>query len=451
MTKKQIWINIISFSILPVAILSVIPFPSPLTDIITNLQITPLWWAVQSLTLLVLLYSSRAFFDINNTNNLRVLLLYLLWNIFCCIRGTFVADSYWVWKGLIGNSMLLFLPILAYTATNKVIVQSMMSYYIKYTLPLFAIFVLIVSTDAFGFFLIPISFLMLFFPVLTTRWRVLLGTVTLFVLLVDLDARSNVIKFTVPILLLSVYYLRKYILVKWMETVRLILIILPFMFFALAVSGVFNVFKMDTYIEGTFKEVKRDKAGNMVEYDLKTDTRTFLYMEVLYSAKKYNSWWVGRSPARGNLSEAFGDEDMTGRGERLTNEAAILNVFTWTGIIGLIFYFFVFYKASHIAINHSNNIFSKMLGLMIAFRWLYSWVEDVNDFSLSYFMLWIMIGLCFSKSFRVMNNKEVTLWARGIFNKQQRLATQKASKEKESETEEPVLELINNMPSARNN
>ena len=57
-----------------------------------------------------------------------------------------------------------------------------------------------------------------------------------------------------------------------------------------------------------------------------------------------------------------------------------------------------------------------MLGIYVAFRWLYSWIEDVNDFSLNYFMLMIMLGLCFSESFRNMSNKDVVIWVRGMFD-----------------------------------
>ena len=58
-----------------------------------------------------------------------------------------------------------------------------------------------------------------------------------------------------------------------------------------------------------------------------------------------------------------------------------------------------------------------MLGIYVAFRWLYSWVEDVNNFSINYFMLWIMIGMCLSTSFRSMTDYEVTIWIRGAFDK----------------------------------
>ncbi|HLP04848.1 MAG TPA: hypothetical protein VK152_05390 [Paludibacter sp.] len=415
-TKKQLWINLISFSILPVTVFSVTPYPAPFTQAITLLQNTTMWWIIKATILFFLLYFNRPFYDTKNRGNMRVVQFYLLWNVVSFIHGLFVAEIYWDWKGLINNTMALMLPLVAFTATNKMLVQSILSFYVRYTLPLTAVFVFIISTDAQGFYLVPVSFLMLFFPVLTNRWKMVVMAFTLFVLLVDLDARSNVIKFGVPFILIFVYYFKKYITPRLMEIVRVVLIVLPVILFALGVSGIFNVFRMNEYIGGKQEIVKMNNKGEVEEVNLKADTRTFLYVEVLYSAKKFDIWWFGRSPARGNLSEEFGKEDETGRGERLTNEVAILNVFTWTGIVGLVLYLLVFYRASFLAVNRSNNIFSKTLGLFVAFRWLYSWVEDVNDFSLNYYMLWIMIGLCFSRSFRHMTDKEVAAWVRGIFN-----------------------------------
>lgn len=423
MTKKQLWINLLSISIIPITIMSVTYFPSPLLPLLTLLQSTTFWWTIKVLILVAFMYASHAFFDTRNTQALKVVKWYLVWNAINCFRGFFVAEYYWDTKGLVGNTMALMLPIVAYAATNKMLVQSILSRYVKYALPLFIVFVFLVNSDAHGFYLVPVSVLMIFFPALTTRWRWMVVGFTLFVLFINLDARSNVIKFLVPVALLGFYYLRRSLTVRLLEVVRLHLIIVPIVLFALAVSGIFNIFRMDEYIGGTHEVVKMDLEGEMVEYNLKSDTRTFLYTEVLYTAQVYNFWWIGRSPARGNISEAFGEGDETGRGERLANEVAVLNIFTWTGIIGVILYLFIFYKASYLAVNESNNIYSKMLGLMVGFRWMYSWVEDVNEFQLNYFMLWLMIGLCFSKSFRDMTDKEVKVWVHGIFDFRRRKAS----------------------------
>lgn len=419
LTKKQLIKLILPFTILFVTVYSVLSLPNEKFPMLTYLKSTTVWWVISVAILVVFVFSNYYFFDKKNSINLQLVKIYLIWNIICIIRGMFVAEGYWEWKGLIGNIFALLLPIVAYSATNKVVVQSLLSFYIKYGLPLFLLFALLIRTDAYGFYLVPVSFLLLFLPALSLRQKLLLIFFTAVVLTADLGARSNIIKFVVPFVFLLFYYFRNTISVKTMEIIRLILIATPILFFVLGVTGVFNVFKMDEYIKTDYEGTGVDEAGNRVKTDLKGDTRTFIYIEVLQSAKKNNYWLFGRTPARGNESESFGEieYELTRRYERLTNEVAITNVFTWTGIIGVILYFLIFFSASFLAVNRSENIYVKIIGLYIAFRWLYAWVEDVNNFSLNYLMLWIMLGLCYSFTFRGMTNREVTIWVRGIFDK----------------------------------
>jgi hypothetical protein len=75
---------------------------------------------------------------------------------------------------------------------------------------------------------------------------------------------------------------------------------------------------------------------------------------------------------------------------------------------------FIFIKASYLAINQSNNIFSKIIGLVISFRWAYGWIEDFSQFDLSNLFLWIMIGMSFSKLFRRMTEEEIRTWICGM-------------------------------------
>jgi hypothetical protein len=312
--------------------------------------------------------------------------------------------------------MALVIPMMAYIATNTSLLQSIFKYYIKYTLPFFLVLAFLMEGGAYGFYLVPISILMLFFPALTLRWKLILLAITIFVITSDFGARSNVIKFGVPILLSLIYYLRLFISTAHFEWIRKLLFITPIILFIFASTDIFNVFNMDDYISSEYITINKNAEGEVVEDDLKADTRTFLYVDVLETANKYNSWLIGRSPARGNETTSFDDEDMTGRGERASNEVAILNIFTWTGIVGVALYLMVFYRASYLAINFSNNTYSLIIGLFISFRWIYAWVEDVNNFTLNYVFLWFMIGLCYSKSFRVMTNKEVECWVQGIFD-----------------------------------
>lgn len=415
---KQVISRLIPITMFFISLYSVVPYIKPEIPLASILDNTTLWWGITGLILLLFFLSSYHFYDKRNQDIMLIVWIYLLWNIVSIIRGMFVAEIYWDWKGLIGNSMALMLPIVIFFSTNKRIVQSMISFYIKYVFPLFILFALIIRTDAYGFFLIPFTLLLVFFPALTKRQKILVLISTVIVLVADLGARSNVIKFGVPLLLLVFYYFRNWFPEKLMEIARVSLFLIPLLFFALGVSGTFNVFNMNEYLSGDYKSMGIDGEGNRVEQDLATDTRTFLYVEVLESAINNNYWLMGRTPARGNDSFTFGLEgyEITGRHERLANEIGLANVFTWTGVVGVLLYMLIFYRASFLAINKSKNIYVKMLGVFIAFRWLYSWIEDLNNFSLNYFILMVMLGMCFSQSFRSMSNNDVVIWVRGLFD-----------------------------------
>ena len=434
---KQIVSRLIPITMIFITVYSVVPYFRPQIPLISTLENTTLWWGVSIMILFLFILSKKYYFDKKNDDNMLIVWIYLLWNAVCIIRGMFVAEMYWDWKALTGNAMSLLLPIVIFSSTNKRIVQSMMSFYLKYVLPIFFLFAILIRTDAYGFYLVPATLLMLLFPALTRRQKLLTLTITVIVLVADLGARSNVIKFGVPMFILVFYYLKNWIPSKTMEIVRVALIVIPFVFFGLGVSGVFNVFNMDEYI-GEVTSQGVDGAGERGEQNLAVDTRTFLYVEVLESAINNNYWLLGRTPARGNDSYSFGLDgfEVTGRYERLANEIGLANVFTWTGLIGVIIYLLIFYRASFLAVNRSKNIYVKMLGVFIAFRWLYSWIEDLNNFSLNYFMLMVMLGLCFSRSFRMMSDNEVVIWARGFFDvRYVRLEEYLSSKSKEKKRE----------------
>lgn len=376
---------------------------------------TTLWWVLQAFVLYIFFISKKHFFDVRQAPAMLYVLLYLWWNVFSLARGVFIAENYWDWKVLVFNGMGLLIPVVAYVATNTALMQSIFKYYLKYTLLLILGFSFLIFPDAYGYYLVPISFLVLFFPLLNLRWKLILLAITIFVITVDLGARSNVIKFAVPVLLSLIYYFRFYLSIMLFERIRKLLFIAPFILFTLAATDTFNIFNMNDYVGSDYSTIGVNVDGDAIDDDLKADTRTFLYVEVLQTAEKYNTWLIGRSPARGNESVFFGMDDMTGRGERAANEVGILNVFTWTGIVGVLLYCLAFYRASYLAINQSNNTFSQIMGLFVAFRWVYAWVEDVNFFSLTTVFLWLLIGLCYSKHFRSMTNKDVEFWVQGIF------------------------------------
>lgn len=416
--NRHIIIKLIPVTIFFVTIYSVISFSNyiPFDSAFNN---TTIWWAISGLILLLLLVSIFYFYDSTNNKHMNFVLLYLIWSIISSIRGIYVAEIYWDWKLLVNNFMIFMLALISYSSTNKIVVQSVFSFYIKYVLPLFVLFAFIIRTDAYGFYLMTISTLLLFYPAFTQKQKIILLSCVLIIIISDLSARSNVIKFLVPLLLLSFYYFRNIVSTRIMETFRIVLFITPIVLLLLGASGTFNVFKIKDYLGKDVNVMGTDEGGNRAEESLVADTRTFLYEEVINSAI-YNDYWLfGRTPARGNDSSTFGllQFEWTGRYERDTNEIGLANVFTWTGLIGVILYSIIFFQASFLAVNRSNNIFIRLIGLYLAFRWFYSWIEDYQTFSLNYFLLMIMWGMCLSGSFRSMSDIEFKIWARGIFDK----------------------------------
>ncbi|MFI1772465.1 hypothetical protein [Thalassobellus citreus] len=386
---------------------------------------TFLFWIVNGFTIILFLKAKTKYYDQENDKNILILKLYLLWNIVSIIRGAFVAENYWEVKNLVTMGFTLLLPLTIYISSSRNLLQIVFNNYMTYILPLFFVFALIIDRIAYGVYLIPVSFVLLFLPLLSKKWKIIMLCFTFIGITASFAARSNVIKFIVPLILGILYYFRPFVNKNILGVARILLVGLPVVLFVLGLTGQFNVFKISDYVEGDYTTAT--KTGE--QEDLTADTRTGLYVEVIASALVNDYVWFGRTPARGNDSLLFGAliESQTGTGkyERYVNEVSVLNVFTWTGLIGLILYFLVFLRASYLALYKSKSWYMKILAVYICFRWTYAWVEDFSRFDLSYIFLWFIIGMCYSVSFRSMTDDEFKYWIRGVFDIRYRKATLK--------------------------
>ena len=374
------------------------------------------WWVIQFIVLLFFWIVKNSYTPRVHLNKLFFLRIYLVYVLVSFVRGLFIASTYWDWKGLVSNTMCLLIPLSAFALGSIYLFQHIIKHYIYYTAPLFLVFCFFIGNDEYGFYLAPFSFLMLFFPIVPNKWKLLLLAVSLFVIFADFGARSNVLKFIVPFVLSLIIYFRNIFVLRLFRLLRILLLVSPFVFLILAVKFNFNIFNPNKDKHKPIITNKTDVNGQKIEEDLAADTRTFIYREVLFTANKYNSWIFGMSPARGNISETFGYLDVNKRNERLWNEVSILNYFTWIGLVGVVLIFIIFIQATNLAINHSNNIVLKIIGIFISFRWAYAWVEDINNFYIQYIYLWLFIGVCFSEPLRKMNNKEIKKWVVDIFS-----------------------------------
>jgi len=405
--------TIIKLSILIISIYTALPRPSSI-DIFQYIKFELFWIFVISIVYISFFNYSKKIF---NTSQLRFVKYYLFWNIIMSIVGLFLAEGYWEYKSLFYNAFGLFMPILCFTFISPYLLQKILHFFFGTVLIVLFFLSPFIDINSYSIFLLPFIILLVFFNLLDNKWKVISIITAIFSIFINFDARSSVIKFSVVLLVIILSNLT-IISEKWLNGIRIVLMVLPFFLLSTTIIGVFNPFNMDSYINGSFTTELLDQDGNSFETNLKSDTRTLLYVEVIETANYYKSWIYGRSPAKGNKTDLFYNmKDITGKAERSRNEVAILNIFMWTGLIGVILYFLIFFRATWLAINKSNSKYIKLLGLYLAFRWFYSWVEDINDYTINYYVLWILIAIAFSDNFRSMNDRELRMWIRGIFNK----------------------------------
>jgi len=192
----------IPYSILFISIITLNPYSSfKIGNTFTS-------WIIEFFILYLFLVIKPYLKSNSTKNEINIISLYLFYNSFSIIRGFFIVESYWDVKDLTSHGLALLLPIVAFSGTSPNFIKIVFQFYLKYTLPLLILFYFIIIPGAIGFYLAPISCLVLFLPVLRKPWNIILASLCVFVIVVDLSARSNVIKFFVPIILSLLYYFR---------------------------------------------------------------------------------------------------------------------------------------------------------------------------------------------------------------------------------------------------
>lgn len=374
-------------------------------------------WILAFFILVSFAYARKYF----QQDNMMLINLYLAWNVICIIRGCLVAEIYWDWKNLINTGFGMLIPMMCYAFTSPRFNTILLRNLIKYSGVLFLLVLLpLRASDRPGRFLTFFYLFMICISILPRKWKVLTLIVALFSFFYDLDARSNIIRAVIALLIGLLFYCRSHVY-RYFKATQRYMPFIPIFLFVLASLGIFNIFNMNEYLGEHTTEKMVD--GKMKEVNFTADTRTLLYKEVIASAIKNNHIVWGRTPARGHESFlsmfSFSELQSIGvrQGERHSTEVSILNIFLHTGLIGLILYFLVFYYGSYLAIFKSCNIYIKLIGLFVVFRWCYGWIEDFNQLDINYAMLWMFIAMCYSSHYRNMTNGQFKYWLLSVIKK----------------------------------
>ena len=171
----------------------------------------------------------------------------------------------------------------------------------------------------------------------------------------------------------------------------------------------FSIFVIALIAFGGFQIYTANKHGafNLITNRIDEDTRTTVE-ECFYDDLTTKEWIVGKG-MRGTYFCPQVDEssdDYTG-GYRTMIETDYLNIILKGGVISIGLLLLIALPAVFNGLFRSKNMLSKGCAI-----WILLWLIDlypatVNTFTLNYLLVWISIGICYSKTIRYMAEKDV--------------------------------------------
>ena len=232
-------------------------------------------WIINFVLVTSAILVCKKYFKPSNKADYYSIYAFGLWSIIGIIRGIIVADNYWEYKNLISSSFDLSVPIFAIIFSFPAILSKSLHYWIKFSIPLFCIIgIWMVSSGRYQFLLGPIYLLICFFPFVSKKWKILLLGFALFLLFINLGARSQSLKSLISILIALAFIFHRIIGKKIIYITFWSLWIIPIILLTLGIIGKFNIFEDLSSHQGEYINTKTGE-------DLSSDTRTFIYKETI--------------------------------------------------------------------------------------------------------------------------------------------------------------------------
>ena len=292
-------LNIFFYSLIAIALLSPAPYCSiPLGN-------TFVYWIFAFCIILLIPYVRKMYDSVIQSEDYFFVKCFLIWTFIGVVRGIFIADNYWEYKNMINGTLCCLIPALTYTFCPGVLLNFYRTW-VKICIPAFFLFYLwTVTPGEVNFYLGPVFVIGCFLPYMPKKWKYIIGFLLVFMLVSDLGARSQVIKALLAICFSMLCLFRQSITDKMLRIAHWTCYVSAVLLVVLGISGTFNIFTDMASNSGKYVE-KKVVNGELKEEDLSTDTRTFIYEEVLQSALRNDYVLCGRSLARGNDSNTFG-------------------------------------------------------------------------------------------------------------------------------------------------
>jgi len=356
--------------------------------------------------LLLKLYNKNRLINLLPNKISYLFKIYAFWIFIVILIGLFKSNDYWDYR------MLFFDTLLYFMSSISIIIGLNFDYFLRFSRLLFLFlfpvgfflipFSLQTNQEVYSRLMVPVSLFIIFIPYLKFRNKVIIFFVIFCSLFTAISFRANVMKIILSLLILLLYYFRTNIKKSFYKFLIFLFFISPFLFFFLGVTNIFNVF------ENSLDEDKFTvNTANFENESLISDTRTFLYVEVLASMQNNNSFLFGEGATGKYKSDYFSGLLSVHDKYRTSSEVGILNLLLWSGVLGIFLFFLFLFAVSNFGINNSNNTLCKMASVYISCHWFLMFLEEFSYFDLNNLVFWIAIGLVLSKKFRSLSDSEI--------------------------------------------
>ncbi len=171
----------------------------------------------------------------------------------------------------------------------------------------------------------------------------------------------------------------------------------------------------DPKIVENIKSYERDNLNadsrNMVYEDFANDFSS--WQDLLFGrgalGATYSPQFIILQKLSGNTTNVFN----LPLGYRLEVESGYLNIILKTGIVGLLLFVIISFRAIYLGIFKTQNTFTVMVTFIIIERFLSMVSFSLPEYSLDYILFWLSIGVCLSAKIRNISNVEIYFLLKG--------------------------------------
>lgn len=235
----------------------------------------------------------------------------------------------------------------------------------------------------------PASFILLTFMYHSNQRKILALIIVLAILfLAILKARRGLLFMaSLPLLLAYIGYL-------YQSKARILVLV-----FSIVCGGLLILYGWSIYEEGPLFTYLKDRGLE--------DTRSNVE-RCFYQDMNTQDWLIGKGLAGDYYCPGIDPDNQTGF--RNVIETDYLQTILKGGLISFGLLLLIMVPAALLGIFASKNLFAKAAGVWIVLALINMYPSTVNTFTLNYLMVWIAVGIGYSKAIRMLPDEVLTLY-----------------------------------------